>query len=205
MPASCFRNSDAPARRSIFTASSHNRCRLTPTPANNLATALLVEGRAEEARAALEQALAHEPDFPEAFYNLGNACRELGDLSGAISAYRNALQLRPDYADAFSQLGHHRAQACEWSDFEADQAKLVEMVRQGIRVPPFYLLLNAGVRVGSTDLRASNGSDRSSRRLEAVFAHERSAGERAHSARLSLRRFSSTRYRTADGRIIRVP
>jgi predicted O-linked N-acetylglucosamine transferase (SPINDLY family) len=106
---------------------------------NNMAAALLAEGRPDEARVVLEQALAHRPDFPEAFYNLGNARRELGDLSGAIAAYRNALRLRPDYADAFSQLLYHRAQACEWHGYEADQEKLVEMVRRGARVPPFYL------------------------------------------------------------------
>ena len=142
--------------------------------ANNLATALLVEGRAEEARAALGRALALRPDFPEAFYNLGNACRELGDLSGAISAYRNALQLRPDYSDAFSQLGHHRAQACEWSDFEADQAKLVEMVRQGIRVPPFYLLPTPA-SASDQLICAEQWIGPIKPPIEAVFAHERSA------------------------------
>jgi predicted O-linked N-acetylglucosamine transferase (SPINDLY family) len=107
---------------------------------NNIGTALLTEGRAEEARAAFEQALLHRPDFPEAFYNLGNASRELGHLAEAIAAYRNALRLRPGYADAFTQLAYHRAQACEWDDYEADQQKLVAMVREGVRVPPFYLL-----------------------------------------------------------------
>jgi protein O-GlcNAc transferase len=107
---------------------------------NNMGTALLAEARPNEARTAFEQALANRPDFPEAFYNLGNARRELGDLSGAIAAYQHALQLRPDYADAFSQLVHHRALACAWGDVEADQARLLEMVRRGVRVPPFYLL-----------------------------------------------------------------
>ena len=107
---------------------------------NNLGTALLAEGRADEARAAFEQALTHKPDFPEAFYNLGNACRERGDLTGAIAAYQNALRLRPDYADAFSQLVYHRAQACDWDNYDADQETLVAMVRRGVRVPPFYLL-----------------------------------------------------------------
>ena len=106
---------------------------------NNIGTAFLSEGRPEEARAAFEQALTVKPDFPEAFYNLGNACRGLGDLKGAIAAYRNALRLRPDYPDAFSQLAYHRAQACDWGDHEADQAELVDMVRRGVRVPPFYL------------------------------------------------------------------
>jgi predicted O-linked N-acetylglucosamine transferase (SPINDLY family) len=107
---------------------------------NNLGTALLAEGYVDEALAAFEQALTHKADFPEAFYNLGNARRELGDLTEAITAYQNALRLRPDYADAFSQLTYHRAQACDWNNYETDQAKLVDMVRQGVRIPPFYLL-----------------------------------------------------------------
>lgn len=107
---------------------------------NNLGTALLAEGYFDEASAAFEQALTQKADFPEAFYNLGNAWRELGRLREAIAAYRNALRLRPDYADAFSQLMYHRAQACEWDNYETDQEKLIELVRQGIRIPPFYLL-----------------------------------------------------------------
>jgi predicted O-linked N-acetylglucosamine transferase (SPINDLY family) len=107
---------------------------------NNMGAALLAEGRPGEARAAFEQALTHKSDFPEAFYNLGNAWRELGDLAEAITAYRNALRLRPDYTDAFSQLLYHRAQACEWGSHQADQDKLLDMVRAGVRVPPFYLL-----------------------------------------------------------------
>ena len=107
---------------------------------NNMGTALLAEGRPEEARAAFEQALAHRPDFPEAFYNLGNAWREFGNVAEAIAAYRNALLLRPDYADAFSQIAYHHAQACEWGSYETEHQELVDMVRRGVRVPPFYLL-----------------------------------------------------------------
>ncbi len=107
---------------------------------NNMGTALLAAGRPDQARAVFEQALTHKPDFPTAFYNLASARRELGDLAGAIAGYRNALRLRPDYAEAFSQLVYHRAQACEWDGRQADQARLVDMVRRGIRVPPFYLL-----------------------------------------------------------------
>jgi protein O-GlcNAc transferase len=107
---------------------------------NNLGTALLAEGYFDEASAAFEQALTQKADFPEAFYNLGNAWRELGRLREATAAYRNALRLRPDYADAFSQLMYHRAQACEWDNYETEQNKLIQLVRQGVRVPPFYLL-----------------------------------------------------------------
>jgi protein O-GlcNAc transferase len=107
---------------------------------NNLGTALLADDRPNEARSAFEQALARRSDFPEAVYNLGNAWRELGNLKEAIAAYRNTLRLRPDDAEAFSQLVYHRAQACAWSDYEADQKKLLDLVRSGVRVPPFYLL-----------------------------------------------------------------
>lgn len=107
---------------------------------NNMGTALLTQGYADKALTALEQALTCQPDFPEASCNLGNAWRELGNLPEAIAAYRNVLRLRPGYADAFSQLIYHRALACEWTDRDAEQERLIEMVRAGARVPPFYLL-----------------------------------------------------------------
>ena len=118
--------------------------RLRPTYAeayNNLGAALLAQLRLDEAATALQQALALKPDYPEAFYNMGNAWRELGKLEGAIAAYDTALRLRPNYTDAFSQLVYHRWCACDWADYEADQEKLLDMVRRGVaRVPPFYLL-----------------------------------------------------------------
>lgn len=80
------------------------------------------------------------PDYAEAFYNLGNAWRELGKPEGAIAAYAQALRLRPDDADAFSQLAYQRWRACDWSAFSADQQKLRDLVRHGARVPPFFLL-----------------------------------------------------------------
>jgi protein O-GlcNAc transferase len=107
---------------------------------NNMGTALLADRRPREALAAFEQALRHRPEFPEALYNVGNAWRELGNLAEAISAYRHALRLRPDGTEAFSQLVYHRAQACDWDGYENDQHTLIDMVRRGIRVPPFYLL-----------------------------------------------------------------
>jgi protein O-GlcNAc transferase len=107
---------------------------------NNMGTALLADRRPREALAAFEQALRRRPDFPEALYNLGNAWRELGNLAEAIPAYRRTLQLRPDDADAFSQLVYHRAQACDWDGYESNQHRLIDIVRRGIRVPPFYLL-----------------------------------------------------------------
>jgi protein O-GlcNAc transferase len=111
-----------------------------PEPHNNLGIVLLARGQPAEAVTAFQRALTLKPDYAEAFYNLGNAWRELGKPEGAIAAYSQALRLRSDDADAFSQLVYQRWRACEWSSFAADQQKLRDLVRQGPRVSPFFLL-----------------------------------------------------------------
>jgi predicted O-linked N-acetylglucosamine transferase (SPINDLY family) len=111
-----------------------------PEPHNNLGIALLARGQATEAVTAFQHALSLKPDYAEAFYNLGNAWRELGKPEGAIAAYGQALRLRPDDADALSQLVYQRWRACDWSAHDADQARLLDLVRQGARIPPFVLI-----------------------------------------------------------------
>jgi protein O-GlcNAc transferase len=112
----------------------------SPEPHNNLGIALLACGQAADAVTAFQRALALKPDYPEAFYNMGNAWRELGKPEGAIAAYQQALRLRPDDADAFGQLVYQRWRACDWADYDAGQQKLLDLVRQGARIPPFFLL-----------------------------------------------------------------
>ena len=107
---------------------------------NNMGTALLSAGRGAEASEAFRHALTLRDDFPEGHYNLGNAARELGDLAGAIVAYEHALRLRPDYAEAYCQLVYHRRQACMWQTFDTDDDGMLDLVRKGARVPPFFLL-----------------------------------------------------------------
>jgi protein O-GlcNAc transferase len=138
---------------------------------NNLGTALLTDGRPSDARQAFEQALACRRDFPQALSNLGNALRELGLIEMALSAWQSALQLRPDDADAFSQLTYHRALVCDWDHREADQHKLLAMVRSGARVPPFYLLSTPAT--AADQLRAAETWIRPLRPPpDAVFRHE---------------------------------
>jgi predicted O-linked N-acetylglucosamine transferase (SPINDLY family) len=122
----------------------HAAAKLRPgaaEPHNNLGIVLLARGEPAQAVAAFQRALALKPDYAAAFYNLGNAWRELGKPEGAIAAYGQALRLRPDDADAFSQLVYQRWRACDWSSFAADQQRLRDLVRQGARVPPFFLLV----------------------------------------------------------------
>ncbi|OGT03402.1 MAG: hypothetical protein A2Z65_07845 [Gallionellales bacterium RIFCSPLOWO2_02_58_13] len=57
------------------------------------------------------QALKIKPDFVEAYSNLGNALRDLGQFDDAVASYRRALAIKPDYAEAYSNLlflyGYH--------------------------------------------------------------------------------------------------
>ena len=63
-------------------------------------------GRLDDAVAAHRQALALQPDYPEALNNLGMALAALARPEEAAAAHRRAIELRPDYAEARLNLGH---------------------------------------------------------------------------------------------------
>lgn len=52
----------------------------------------------------LAEAVAADPDDPEARYDLGRALRRQGDERGAIASLRQALRVAPDHAGAAYQL-----------------------------------------------------------------------------------------------------
>lgn len=79
-----------------------------------LARALVQMGRRDAARAALEEAIAANPNRAEAHRLLGSLLDEAGDFAGAEARYREALRLDPDdrrlaYAHAFAlgKLGRY--------------------------------------------------------------------------------------------------
>jgi glycosyltransferase involved in cell wall biosynthesis/predicted SAM-dependent methyltransferase len=57
---------------------------------------LLRSGKIEEAVAAYQSAIAHNPSFHWSHYRLGEALEKLGRWEDAIVAYRKALELKPD-------------------------------------------------------------------------------------------------------------
>jgi protein O-GlcNAc transferase len=112
-----------------------------PAAYSNLGAALRRQSRRQEAIAAYRQAIKLKPDFADAWGNLGNALQDDGQLEETIAAYERATELRPDHADALSQLVHQRQHACDWTNFETDQARLLEIVRSGkSAIAPFVLL-----------------------------------------------------------------
>jgi tetratricopeptide (TPR) repeat protein len=71
----------------------------------NLGTALLKEGKAEEAFSIYREALKVNPDYVLAHYNMATILDAQGKLDEAIQHYQKALQIDPNYADAHSNLG----------------------------------------------------------------------------------------------------
>jgi hypothetical protein len=75
----------------------------------------------ETAIRSFKYAIQLEPNFPDAFNNLGNALREvsdpppplsfseprlqIGNLDEAIQCYRSSLRLKPDHPHAYNNLG----------------------------------------------------------------------------------------------------
>ena len=59
-------------------------------------------GRASEALACYEQALAQQPDYAEALVNQGNARRDLGQSAQALASYEAALALQPAHPQALN-------------------------------------------------------------------------------------------------------
>jgi len=51
-----------------------------------------------------QQCIRVDPHFAEAYSNLGNSLKELGDIQGAIQFYLKAIKLKPRFCDAYSNL-----------------------------------------------------------------------------------------------------
>jgi tetratricopeptide (TPR) repeat protein len=70
----------------------------------NLGNVFLAQGRAPEAKIAWQIAVARDPAFAEAWYNLAMAAEDERQHDLAIAEYRRAVQAQPDYADAHFNL-----------------------------------------------------------------------------------------------------
>jgi hypothetical protein len=72
---------------------------------NNRAGVLRDLGRADDALASCERALALQPNYAAAWSNHGNALSDLDRPEAAERSYRRALELAPAFADAWNNLG----------------------------------------------------------------------------------------------------
>lgn len=70
-----------------------------------LGTAMVLDGRSEEAERQFERALERDPKHHRALVNLGNVALEDGRTARAIELYEKALELDEDFPNAHHNLG----------------------------------------------------------------------------------------------------
>jgi protein O-GlcNAc transferase len=107
----------------------------------NRGNALVSLGRSEEALASYAQAIALKPDFAEAYRNRGNVFSKLKRYGEAFAAYDKMLALRPDLIGAEGHRLYAKMHLCEWSDWDAENARLIASIRKGdAGTQPFIFL-----------------------------------------------------------------
>ena len=70
----------------------------------NLGNVFQAQDRATEAKVAWQIAVARDPAFAEAWYNLAMAAEDDQQTDLAVAQYRRAVQAQSDYADAHFNL-----------------------------------------------------------------------------------------------------
>jgi protein O-GlcNAc transferase len=93
-------------RAALHTSPTAGELRQTlSTALNNFAAVNETAGDPATAEVLLREALALQPAFAKAWFNLGKALSGLHRFDDAISAYRNAIAHDPEMADAYNNLG----------------------------------------------------------------------------------------------------
>ncbi len=110
---------------------------ISPPPVSTAAAAadrlelgawLARNGSLDEAIAAFREALALDPGYGDAFYNLGVSLLEKGQLGEAIEALRKAISISPDHGLAQRALGIALRQSGELIDAAVSLQRAVELL-----------------------------------------------------------------------------
>jgi Flp pilus assembly protein TadD len=93
--------------------------------------ALSREGRFEEALSAFKRAVRHQPQYGNAYYNMGIVYHELDRPEDAVKAYRKAIEINPGDAAAHVNLGNLYLRRAELT------AAVMEL-ETAVRIDPTY-------------------------------------------------------------------
>jgi len=99
---------DAPALVAFERVATHDPSAIT---FRNLGTLYMKAGRAADAKAAFNRALALKPDDADANNSLGALLAQSGELPSAIERFNAALKAKPEFPDALNNLGFALYQA----------------------------------------------------------------------------------------------
>ena len=78
-----------------------------------------------------KQALKIKPDYANAYYNMGAALKDKGDLDSAIDSYKQAINIKPDYAEAYNNMGNILKD-------KGDLDSAIDSYKQAINIKPDY-------------------------------------------------------------------
>ena len=106
-------------------------------------------GQTDRALDLIAQALAVNPDFPEAHFNHGKILHDAGRAAEAVAAYERALALRPEWDAALFNLGLLYARQKGW-------ARAADCFEQAIRINAadaeyFFNLGNVRLEMGERE------------------------------------------------------
>jgi predicted O-linked N-acetylglucosamine transferase (SPINDLY family) len=75
-----------------------------------------------------DRAIALRPDYAESFCNRAFVLQALGRHQEAIDGFTRALELKPDYEYLPGALLYAKRQICDWSDADAQIARLAQQI-----------------------------------------------------------------------------
>ena len=78
-----------------------------------------------------KQAVKIDSNYAEAYYNMGLALSEKGELGAAVDSYKKAVNINPNYAEAYNNMGlalHHKG--------ESEAA--IGRFKQALKINPIY-------------------------------------------------------------------
>ena len=115
----------------------------------NKGTELMRKGDYKEAIVILKKAIDLNPDFPEAYYNVGISYEQLGKHKDAIEMFKKTIELSPDNANAYYALGYAYYQRRKYKE-------AIDAFENTVRLKPnnafaFRKLGSAYLKVGEKD------------------------------------------------------
>jgi len=98
----------------------------------------------EKALIYFQKAVEKDPNYADAYFQIGYCYGQLKQYNDAIKAYKQAIRIKPDYAEAHYSLGVAYGSLGRWSE-------AIESLKQAIRIKPDYAAAhyNLGVAYGS--------------------------------------------------------
>jgi predicted O-linked N-acetylglucosamine transferase (SPINDLY family) len=109
---------------------------------HNFGTVLANLRRFQEAAGVFDAAIMLAPTNALLYSDRGHALLEIGRFEEAIADFGRVLSLDPNFLTAQGDHLHAKMQLCDWSNFDAECARLISSIRNGTpSAAPFQLLV----------------------------------------------------------------